>query len=103
MAKQTVFERAARGAENGSAAECTRILGELAALEQSERSARESAAPPSTELAYATSGACYQRPVDAGSRYREASLAGDVDAIKRLEAEHHLLTVRRDEIERLRV
>jgi hypothetical protein len=99
--KENVFERAARTAAQGTSAECIKVLGELAALERSERAAWESSAPPSTTMAMTGSGRSYSRQVDSGSRYHAASLAGDTETVAKLEAEHGQLTVRRHEIERL--
>src|SRR5690606_3303929 len=101
--KQTVFERAAEAAENGTAAECAKLLAELHLLAQSEAADLEATRPPETAYARTGSGhiaGTYQ--TEAGGRYKAAALSDDPSDLQAVIAEHARLAERAAEIARLR-
>lgn len=98
----SIFERAEKALNDGTASGCAKLIRELEQLEASERDAWESSAPPSSELRHRPDGGSYTSPVPAGARYQAAADAGDQEAVNALASEHAMLQSRRDRIIALR-
>lgn len=91
---ETLFDRAAAAAEDGSSAECAKLTRELNALIEDEAPEREASRPPMPEMRYRGDGGAYSVTGDPGADYRAAAERGDEKALQKLAARSAMLDTR---------